>query len=377
MMRVAILLPRLDPGDAVGNDARGMLQVLMASGIQCKIFAGSWSKGERPEPVRKLKRFLGSGDLLIFHHTVHWPEGEAAFCQSPARKILKYHNLTPAHFFAPYSKAYADACALARTSLKALLESGVEKILCDSAFNLEDIVVEGANRSICEIVPPFHNIEQREKIDADLSIVYERMRGETDFLILSVGRIVPNKAYEHLIESFSVYQRAYGRGRLVLAGKQDALVATYTRKLHDLIASRGLRNSVSMLDHVSESRLRALFLIADCYAVTSEHEGFCVPVIEAMRMKIPVVGSGETAVPETLGGSGLYWDEFDPHVIASAFQYIANNKDTADSLGEVGFQSFQDRFLTARISEIFLKSIGRPTTSVVESGASSVSEAGR
>lgn len=354
MSRVAILLPRLDPGDAVGNDARGMVEALESIGVSCKIFAGSWNRTESPEPLRKLKRYLSKQDTLIFHHTVQWPEGETAFIESPARKILKYHNLTPAHFFEPFSRAYADACANARLSLKGLLDAGVEQILCDSAFNVEDIVREGARRELCKIVPPFHGIEKREKIDADLSLIYARMQGNTDFMILSVGRIVPNKAYEHLIESFAVYQAAYGRGQLVLVGRQDPLVESYTRKLQALIVSRGLLKSVRMLNHVSEARLRALFLTADCYAVTSEHEGFCVPVIEAMRTKVPVVASGRTAVPETLGGCGLHWNDADPHVLAAAFHQISVDRDAARLMRDEGSLSFEKRFASGRLAEIFL-----------------------
>ncbi|HNJ05565.1 MAG TPA: glycosyltransferase, partial [Leptospiraceae bacterium] len=171
---------------------------------------------------------------------------------------------------------------------------------------------------------------------------------------LSAGRIVPNKRYDLLIEALAAARRA-ADVRLVLAGRMDPALGPYLQELRKLARSLGLGSSLWFTGHISESRLKALFLAASCYLVASDHEGFCVPVIEAMSMKIPVVASGRTAVQETLDGTGIYKAEHDPFFMAAAALRFAADERAARTIGDTEQDSCRARFSEAAIRQRFLE----------------------
>lgn len=354
MTRAAILLPRLDPGDAVGNDARGMKQALDSAGVDAQIFAGSCSRETPALPLRKMQTHLRSAaDIVVYHPTVYWKEGQDAFASSRARKIVKYHNITPAHFFEPYNSAYAGVCAQARASLKEWA-GAAERILCDSVFNLRDL--ESAGITAHAVVPPFHDLDAMTAEEADLDWLSRAvLKGQP--VLLSVGRVVPNKRYDLLIEMLAAARR--GRDiRLILAGRIDPALSSYTQELRKLAKSLGLGQSLWFTGHISSRRLKALFLAASCYVVASDHEGFCVPVIEAMNLKIPVAASGRTAVAETLGGTGIFREEHDPFFMAAAALRMCEDPDAARTIGEAQEASCAARYGAGRIGDLFLQELG-------------------
>jgi glycosyltransferase involved in cell wall biosynthesis len=355
MTRAAIVLPRLDPGDAVGNDARGMKTALHGAGLEAEIFAGSWSRSTPAHPVRKLSSWLRSpSDFVIYHPTVHWEEGQRAFVSSHARKIIKYHNITPARFFERYNPAYAGVCSEARGSIHQWA-SEAEKILCDSQFNVEDLKHENV-RAVMSVVPPFHDLDAMQDRDADVDWLSRIvLKGQQVFL--SVGRIVPNKRYDLLIEALAAARRA-ADVRLILAGRIDPALGSYLEELKRQARELGLGSSLWFTGHISESRLKALFLTASCYIVASDHEGFCVPVIEAMNLKIPVVASGQTAVEETLGGTGIFRSQHDPFFMAAAAIRLSADTDTARAIGQAEQSACVSRFSHQMIRSRFLEELG-------------------
>lgn len=354
MNKAAILLPRLDPGDAVGNDARGMKAALESAGFNAEIFAGSWSRDTPALALGRMRSHLrDERDILIYHPTVYWKEGQQAFASSGARKIVKYHNITPAQFFEPYNPAYAAVCAQARASIQEWA-GPAERILCDSVFNQEDLKKAGASSNA--VVPPFHNLDEMTAREADLDWL-SRIVLKGQPVLLSVGRIVPNKRYDLLIETLAAARR--GRDvRLILAGKIDPALASYTQELRRLAKSLGLGQSLWFTGHTSGPRLKALFLAASCYVVASDHEGFCVPVIEAMNLKIPVIASGKTAASETLGGTGIFREEHDPFFMAAAALRICEDKEVARAIGEEEQASCRLRYSTDAIRRKFLQELG-------------------
>lgn len=355
MTRAAIVLPRLDPGDAVGNDARGMKETLRGAGIEAEIFAGSWSQNTPAFPLRKVHSWIrAKSDLFIYHPTVHWQEGQDAFVKSQARRIIKYHNITPARFFEPYNSAYASVCSLARESIQQWARAA-ETILCDSQFNAEDLRRENVQTSL-PVVPPFHDLDAMQNREADVDWLSKIViKGQPVFL--SVGRIVPNKRYDLLIETLAAARRA-ADVRLILAGKIDPALGSYVQELKRLARSLGIGQSLWFTGHISESRLKALFLAASCYLVASDHEGFCVPVIEAMNLKIPVVASGQTAVEETLGGTGVFRAEQDSFFMAAAALRFSQDAAAAREVGASELASCTARYKNEIIRSRFMEGLG-------------------
>lgn len=351
MNRAAILLPRLDPGDAVGNDARGMAAALQSAGVDAAIFAGAWSQ---QTPARSLRGFheWAQGGLVIYHPTVYWKDGQDAFLRAKARKIVKYHNITPAEFFAPYNSAYSDVCRNARMRIHEWAAE-CDRILCDSNFNVKDLQREGVTAE-AGVLPPFHDLDAMHARDADLDWL-SRILSRGQPLLLSVGRIVPNKRIDLLIEALAAARRA-ADVRLVLAGRIDPALGSYLDELRAQARSLGIGKSLWLTDHISDRRLKALYLSASAYLVTSDHEGFCVPVIEAMNLGIPVVASGRTAVAETLGGSGMYFADHDPFLTAAGALRLIADRDTARELALEQKRQCK-RFHSGTLKQAFLSEV--------------------
>ena len=357
MKRAAILVPRLDPGDAVGNDARSQAELLNSRGWEARIFASAWSRQTPARPVSGLKRFIRNHEDLLIHHPASlWKEGDDAFQASPARRIIKYHNVTPASFFEAHNNDYASICRKTREALRPLVSSA-HLVLCDSTFNLEDIVLEGATRNQCKVVPPFHRLESRDWLDL-YPLWVERFTRPGHPMFLSVGRIVPNKALEKCIEALGVMQSRSGiPAKLVLAGRIDRRLGSYIRFLEKKSVEHCIPGTVIFADHVSDTRLRTLFLCAVAYLVTSEHEGFCVPVIEAMKSRLPVIACGKTSVAETLGGQGIYTETFDAHLFASAMERLVKSKESCAIIADHASHAYETRFHSEELFRIFLEAL--------------------
>ncbi len=357
MKRAAILLPRLDPGDAVGNDARSQAEVLTEAGFETRIFAAAWSRETPANSLSGFARFVRSDSTVIYHPASYWPEGSAAFAEAKGRRFLKYHNVTPAHFFAPFNPDYARICDLTRKSLADLVRVPCEGILCDSHFNLEDIVREGASRDLCKVIAPFHRLESRTWAGFD-PLWVERFTAPEEPVFLSVGRIVPNKAYEHLITALGVLQRRTGiRARLVLAGRSDPRLSGYTTELERIASRETRRGSVIFTGHIPEKRLRSLFLSAKAYVVSSAHEGFCVPVIESMKTRLPVIACGRTAVEETLGGQGIYWNDFDADLFSFAMQRLIEDPAACADIADHAHAFYEDSYHTQALAARFVEMV--------------------
>lgn len=355
MSRVALLTPRLDMRDAVGNDILGMEAVLRDLGHDCRIFAEGWNTDRKVYHVRKLPAFLKSpGDILLYHYSIGWERALQLFEGLTCRKILRYHNVTPPDFFEPYHAGIANSCRVARRLLPRFIAAGCDLYLSNSEFSRRDLLEHGAPEKLTHVVPPFHQIDRLFDMEPDLATLGEYSmdfpRGIAN--ILMVGRIVPNKGYETLIRAFALYHLHYNpSSRLILTGKLDPQLETYYGGLREIIAEHGLAEAVVFTGVVPDNVLKALYLSASLFMTMSEHEGFCVPLVEAMALKIPIVAYGSSAIAETLGDGGLIWEENDPVVVAASLQKILSDPDLGYSLGSAGFARYESVFRAEIIDE--------------------------
>lgn len=363
MSRIALLTAHLQRNDAVGHDTLHMRDVLAAAGHEVRCFAPNADSGLHAQPVRRMAEFLKNPeDLLIYHYAVAYPEALEFFRTLTCRKIIKYHNVTPPEFFEPYHAGYADLCRRGRDMVREFVATKPNRLLGDSPFNVSDLVAAGAAREDCVVVPPFHAVEAMQELEADLSFL-QRFAPDSfgaQKNILMVGRIVPNKGYEQLIGSFALYRERYattGDARLILAGKTEAPLALYTGHLRKLCRDLEIESHVVFTDRISASELKAAYLAADLFAVMSEHEGFCVPAIEAMAFGIPVVALDRGAVGETVGTGGMLWSENDPALFAASFHEVLSSPDLAWELGQRGRERFREIFSNAVIAKRFMDSI--------------------
>ena len=149
--------------------------------------------------------------------------------------------------------------------------------------------------------------------------------------MLFVGRVIPNKKVEDLIRFFLVYHSCYNpRSRLLLVGAQSGF-ERYLASLHGLVATLGAAH-VHFIGHVSDAELAAYYEVADLFLCASEHEGFCVPIVEAFYEEVPVLAYAATAVPATMDGAGVLYDEKDPVHVATLMDAVVSNTALRDAI---------------------------------------------
>jgi glycosyltransferase involved in cell wall biosynthesis len=143
--------------------------------------------------------------------------------------------------------------------------------------------------------------------------------------VLFVGRVIPNKRIENVIRSFAAYKARYNhRSRLLIVGSYGGF-ERYLTMLHQFVARLGVRD-VHFTGHVSNEELTAYYNVADVFLCASEHEGFCVPLIEAFYKRIPVLALARTAVPATMDGAGVLYEEPDAGDVAALVDAVVSDE---------------------------------------------------
>lgn len=358
MTRVALLSPSVNVADAVSNDVLGMYDTLVARGHDVRIFAGTWTV-PRPNVSHfpAIRKYLSSAeDLVIYHHSIGWEDGLQTLQKLSCRKVVKYHNVTPPEFFDGISDDYQNVCRLGRQHLQALTQLPIERFLADSDFNRAEVIEAGVAADRCTVVFPFHRTDRLHALPAELAIVDAFRDGKVN--LLSVGRLAPNKGHVLLITAFAIYHHDYNpNSRLLIVGKEDLLLTRYSGYLRGLTAGLGVEDAVVFAGEVSDAELKAYYLLADVFLALSDHEGFCIPLVEAMALKVPIVARAATAIPATLGDAGLSWTEKDPDLIAETVDTVVRDEEVRAVLGRSGWQRYRRLFDNQRIAEQFVAAL--------------------
>jgi glycosyltransferase involved in cell wall biosynthesis len=360
MTRVAILTPSLATADAVGNDVLHMSDVLTRKGHEVRLFCESHSLSNVAIfDIARIDKFLKSPtDVLIYHHSRGWDPGLELIRNLRCRRVIRYHNVTPPQFFAGFSRTDQELCERGRQELTELTALQCDLYLSASAFSMRELIAIGADASRSFVVPPFHHIDRLSKITADQQTL-EQYSGETAN-ILSVGRIVPHKSQHHLVEVFAHYHYNCNKAsRLIIVGKGGEGLSSYSKFLHRTVQKLGLTDAVIFTGAVSDEVLKAHYLVADAFVTVSEHEGFCVPLVEAMAMKVPITAYASTAIPETLGDAGIVWPDRNPFLIAESIDRFVRDSSVSDALGVRGQRRYESMFTNGKIEHTFLQALSR------------------
>ena len=308
--RVHQLVAALSYGDAIGNEALAIQGHLRRAGFDSDIFA------ERVHPrmahlARPLWEYgeVSSPDTVcLFHFSIGSAAGRLIY-HAPDRLVSIYHNITPAHWFLGFHPHLAGLCHHGRRELAAFA-SRTELGLADSEFNRRDL--ESAGYAKTAVLPIVLDLESYRRPASPVArVLYDDGRVN----VLFVGRIIPNKRIEDLIGVFALYQRhVEPRSRLLLVGDYRGHERYYDR-LQERV--RELRvDEVVFTGHVDDDDLRAYYAAGDVFLCLSEHEGYCVPLLEAMAFDLPVIAYDAGAVGETLRGGGILLHEKRPEVVA-------------------------------------------------------------
>jgi glycosyltransferase involved in cell wall biosynthesis len=299
---------------------------------------------------------LEASDALIYHHSIGtWITPHIANCSRP--KCLIYHNITPAEFVEPYRPKFAELLREGRRDLPCLAPS-FQFSYGDSAYNAEELAACGFTAP--EVLPICVN-PQKWSFQPDQDVMRSLSDGRTN--ILFVGRIAPNKKQDELVQIFARYRTLDPTARLLLVGtveRQDP----YADYLFDEIKRLGLEGAVHVADSISDAQLAAYYRTAHLFWSMSEHEGFLVPVIEAMWFDIPVFAYHSTAVPETLGAAAFTFnDKSDPDALAAAGHLLVTNPTLREQV--ITAQRRQrNYYLPSRIIPVLMRLVDRLLGSV-------------
>ena len=325
--RIFLVTPCLVPYDAVGNDVYGMCQLLRSAGHDARILAEAVHqdyKGIAETIHLKSEYWNSANDILIYHHSIGWPLGESILARTRNKIVLRYHNITPARFYERYARHYYDACVQGELSTRRVARIRPATFWGDSRFNAEELISCGAPREQCRWVPPCHLVEELANIPMDPPTLETYRDGRLN--ILFVGGMKPNKGHLFALRAYAAYRNVYNRqARLIFAGSYDPGLQPYLEHVRQLSRQLGLDADVVFAHSISPSRLKALYYAAGMFLCTSEHEGFCVPLVEAMALRVPILAWGQTAVPETVGDAGIVHQRFDPMVFAASLQQVHRN----------------------------------------------------
>ena len=298
-------------GDAIGHEALGIQRVLRRAGYSSDIYVQTADPRleSLTEDYRDLIPHSHPDNVLIHHFSIGSKASRVAFALSD-RMILVYHNITPPSYFIGVNAQLVQQCYSGRRELRAYA-ARCDLALGDSEFNRQELEHLGFPRTgVLPVVPSFAHLD----VEPNDMVATEFDDDRTNLLF--VGRMIPNKRIDDLIRFFHAYRLKYNRqSRLLLVGAHSGF-EDYVAALYDLI--RTLRvPDVHLIGHVSNEELTALYDVADLFLSASEHEGFCVPLVDAFYKRIPVVAYAATAVPTTMDGGGVLYDRKDPRHVAS------------------------------------------------------------
>jgi glycosyltransferase involved in cell wall biosynthesis len=319
VIRIDQVLATLGYGDAIGHEVLGIQRVLRAAGYPSEIFVET--ADYRLEPLtrdyRELVDYSHADNLLLHHFSLGSKASRTAYAL-PDRMALIYHNITPPEYFVGVHRTLARQCFRGRRELQAWVLR-CDLALGDSEFNRQDLKALGFPRTdVLPVVPDFSHLDRRP------NRLVARQFDDEWTNVLFVGRVIANKKIEDVIRFFHAYHTVFNpRSRLLIVGAQRGF-ERYLASLSHLIGSLETSH-VHFVGQVSDEELVAYYEIADLFLCASEHEGFCVPIVEAFYKQVPVLAYAATAVPATMDGAGVLFDDKDPLHVAALMDAIVSD----------------------------------------------------
>ena len=330
-------VPAAHRGDAIGDSARRVREMLRRQGHESDLYALTMDDELRGDVRPFADPAATRGDVTIFHFALPSPMTDA-FARLNGIKVLQYHNITPAAFFAPYSPGLFRLASLGRQELASLV-GHVDLALGDSEFNRAELEEMGfAPTGVLPIAVNTDRITSAPRRPA-----LEKILGDGLINILFVGRIVPNKRIDDHIRLAEVYKRYVDNYyRFIFVGRYDGVPAYYAQVRALISEYRMLPDRFWFTGPVPDDDLAAFYRWADAYVSLSEHEGFCVPLVEAMAADVPVLAYAAGAVPETLGGSGVLFAPKDLEVAAELLGMLVYDRPLRERVLDGQRQRLQD-----------------------------------
>lgn len=306
--------------DATATHARHLQRIIREMGYESEVFAGEW-RGKLSKAAG-FREYRGGADVLLYQFATASPL--AAFLKERSEQlVLNYHNITPYDLIAPWEPMTAPELTIARQQLQQL-NTRTSLAIGVSGYNAAELNDYGfSHTSIAPVL--FDPEEFSEEIDPAKDRELKAQKDADTLDILFVGRLAPHKCQHDLIAGLAAYLHAYGgKARLHLVGGISS--HRYYSVLQKYAETLGIRHAVNLTKSVSAGELGAYYANADVFTCVSMHEGFGVPMLEAMHQGLPVVAFGAAAIPETLGAGGLLLHDKSPSTLAATWHRLARDE---------------------------------------------------
>jgi glycosyltransferase involved in cell wall biosynthesis len=318
-------------GDAISNLMIYYKNKFNSLKISCELY--SQNIGHNTGKIcKKYNTYnYSDGDIIIYHHSIHSKVLDfIKSIEKKSKKIILYHNVTPSKYIEPYD-----------LTLSYYLKKGREELKDIGDYFSINLAVSNFNKKELDTLG-FSNVDVLP-ISLDLSNYTKLPKSNTDYFnILFVGRIAPNKKQCDLIKICKVLSNYNFPFKLTLAGKNAPELSSYKSELDNLIKYFNLGEKIEFLEFIDQNKLAELYSSADLFLCMSEHEGFCVPLVEAMYYDIPIIAYNSSAISETLGNGGFLINEKRFEYIAELIFKIYNSSKLQDYLKNKAKNRFEE-----------------------------------
>lgn len=319
MKRIIQFLDSYSYGDGIGNHAGALHNALKARGVETQTYA-RYVDPRLSHMAQHMDTYEPGEEDVILFHLGSGSELNRRVATYGRPIILNYHNITPPEFFAGYSPSLEANCRAGYQEVKDLADK-VDMAISVSAYNSSQLKKMGYTCPLRNIPIVMDFGDYAKEPDADTVEKYSD--GVKN--IVFVGRISPNKKHEDIIMDFYYYTKYFEpNSRLILVGNPRGFEGYYLR-LRKLVKKLGL-NNVVFTGHIKFTQILAFYHVADLLLCESEHEGFCIPLVEAMYFGKPIVAYNSSAIGETLGNGGILLQEKDPRFVAAVMDQVIRDE---------------------------------------------------
>jgi glycosyltransferase involved in cell wall biosynthesis len=360
IQRIDQVVPTLAGRDAIGRHTLQVRRLLRRMGLASEVYFANASPDVLDEGrhIEQLGDVDPEGRWLLYQLSIGSPVA-STFATRPEPKLVDYHNITPAELFDPWEPEVSEELRLGRLQMRQLAPL-TTLAMADSAYNEAEL--KSAGYRLTAVAPLLIDLEDlRGRADPELSrrLASQRARGGHDLLF--VGKISPHKAQHDLLKAFALYRRLYDpSARLRLVG--GPIGEAYPWALESFAESLGVGDALELPGLVSHAELVAYYRHADVFVCLSEHEGFCVPLVEAMVHRLPIVAYGAAAVPDTIGDAGIVLDSKEPLRVAAAIDRVVHDGELRAALGHEAERRLSCMSLdrsSGRFAEVISSAIAR------------------
>jgi len=348
--RIDQVIPTLASRDAIGGHTVQLRDLLRSRGYRSDIYYGNASPDrlEFGQTVDRLGEHSPNGRVLLYQLSIGSGVADIFRARSE-RKFVNYHNITPADLLEAWMPEVGEEVRWGRAQLRDLAPV-TEFAIADSEFNEGELRSAGYRSTTT--IPLLIDLESFSgSPDPALGARLADLKAGGGADLLFVGKVSPHKGQDDLIKALAAYRQLYDPlARLHVVG--GSISDEYSVAINRFADELGLTDAVDMAGQVTHEELIAYYAAADVFCCLSNHEGFCVPLLESMYHRLPIVAYANTAVPETVQGAGLVLPDKEPARVAAAIDRVLRDDKLRSVLAEAASERVE-AFALPRVRDGF------------------------